>query len=117
MANDAIDGCEPGYHFASLWEILDPSNLVYDTALGVFEGDSGDGPPTTWPGWVRTGYGADVSTIVGHANCDAWNSIASEQFGTIARLPSSWLTGAELHVWDVGIGDCSVPAHIWCVED
>ena len=116
-ANTAITGCAPGYHFASMWEIVDPSNLVYDTVLGVLDADSGEGPPTTWFGWVRTGYSADYGTTVGHANCDAWTSIASQEYGTTARLTSSWLAGGELHVWDVGIGDCQYPAHIWCVED
>lgn len=116
-ADNAIDGCEPGYHFASLWEIVDPSNLIYDTDLGLTEGDSGEGPPTTSFGWVRTGYSADYGTTVGHANCDAWTSTLSQEYGTTARLVPSWLAGGELHVWDVGIGDCQYLAHIWCVED
>ena len=118
MANVAIDGCASGYHFASLWEILDPSNLVYNNDLGVDAPDSGEGPPTTWTGWVRTGYNTDHGAIVGHANCDGWTSISGiDHYGTTARLPSSWSAGGELHVWDVNLQDCAVPGHIWCVED
>ena len=41
----ALAACAEGYHMASLWEILNPSNLRYDTELGVVVGDSGFGPP------------------------------------------------------------------------
>jgi hypothetical protein len=57
---DGTDGngagvCAEGYHFASLWEILDPSNLKYDTGLGMVRDDSGQGPPTFpyFGGWLR----------------------------------------------------------------
>jgi hypothetical protein len=45
---------------ASMWEISDPSNLRYDTQLGVTTADSGFGPPAgtsfvAFFGWVRTG--------------------------------------------------------------
>ena len=117
-ATGAMTACASGYHFASLWEILDTSNLVYDDDLGVDAPDSGEGPPVTWSGWVRTGYYVDHSPTVGHANCDGWTSISgTEHYGTTARLPSSWSAGGELHVWDVNLQDCDVPGHIWCVED
>ena len=38
--------CAPGYHFASLWEIVDTSNLRYNNSLGKTTPDSGAGPPT-----------------------------------------------------------------------
>ena len=117
MANVAISSCASGYHFASIWEILDPSNLVYNADLGVDAADSGEGPPITWPGWVRTGYYTNHGAIVGRANCDAWASVADGDYGTTARLPLDWLAGPELHVWDVNLQDCDVPGHIWCVED
>jgi hypothetical protein len=117
-ANSAIDGCAPGYHFASLWEILDPSNLVFDEAApSVTRTDVGGGPPTELVGWVRTGYSANVSNTAGHANCSAWTSVSGGEYGTTAQLPSDWLTGGELHVWDVGTRACSQVAYIWCVED
>jgi hypothetical protein len=111
----AEDGCEAGYHFASLWEILDTSNLVYDTVLGVPDTDSGSGPPTTWPGWVRTGYASNSGNTPGQANCSAWQLTTG--FGTIVRLPSNWSSGGEMHVWDAEVSNCGNPAHVWCVED
>ena len=114
-ATQAIGGCATGYHFASLWEILDTSNFSYDTALGVVSGDSASGPPAGYEGWVRTGYVANSGTTPGQANCSAWGATTGN--GTTVRLPSDWLSDAELHVWDVGIAACGTPAYIWCVED
>lgn len=115
IGTSAADGCAVGFHFASLWEILDTSNLVYDTELGVPGPDSGSGPPTTWPGWVRTGYDSNSGQIPGQANCSAWR--LPNGFGTTVRLPSNWTTGGEIHVWDAEVWNCSNPAHVWCVED
>jgi hypothetical protein len=116
-ATYAIGGCEAGYHFASLWEILDPSNLVYNTTLGTPTTDSGYGPPGIWEGWVRTGYSANSGTTPGQANCDAWTTTAVDTYGTTVRLPTNWIAGSDLHVWVVGTASCGSPAKIWCVED
>jgi hypothetical protein len=51
----SLSACAEGYHMASLWEILDPSNLSYDTSLGFTLADSGSGPPASSLGWIRTG--------------------------------------------------------------
>ena len=45
--SDALSTCAEGYHMASLWEIADPSNLAYNTALGCTKPDSGQGPPSS----------------------------------------------------------------------
>lgn len=113
--SQAIGGCETGYHFASFWEVLDTSGLVYDTVLGVLNADGGSGPPAGLEGWVRTGYSANNGTTPGQANCNAWGT--TDGYGTTVRLPSDWIQGAELHVWDVGTATCGSPAYIWCVED
>jgi hypothetical protein len=111
----AEDGCETGYHFASFWEILDTSNLVYNTTLGLYYDDSGSGPPTFWEGWVRTGYSSNNGTIPGQANCSAWSAMTGN--GTTVRLPANWTAGSDLHVWDADTAACGSPAKIWCVED
>lgn len=111
----AEDGCETGYHFASFWEILDTSGLVYNTALGTFNTDSGSGPPTNWEGWVRTGYSSNSGTTPGQANCNSWGATTGN--GTTVSLPWDWTTGGDIHVWDAGIAACASPAKIWCVED
>jgi plastocyanin len=66
-----------GYHFASLWEIMDPSSLKYDTTLGKTSDDSDQGPPTYQSvGWVRTAndkvgnYGVTVLTNTVHISSD-----------------------------------------------
>ncbi|MFX1355393.1 MAG: hypothetical protein ACFFGP_15680, partial [Promethearchaeota archaeon] len=40
---DADTACAAGYHMASLYEILDTSNLKYNTDLGQTREDSGEG--------------------------------------------------------------------------
>jgi hypothetical protein len=115
-ATQAISACASGYHMASLWEILDTSNLKYNATLGLYQGDSKPGPPTVWHGWVRTGYGSNNGNIVGQANCMAWTSTSGN--GTTAGLPSNWTAGSEdLHVWSVITSSCGSPAKVWCVED
>ena len=85
----ASTACAPGYHFASIWELLDPSNLEYagelpDAWVGPLY-DMGEGPPTGSEGWplqayVRTGYNADVSGVRGQANCNGWTRPVSRKF-------------------------------------
>lgn len=118
---DADEACANGYHFASLWEILDPSNLRYNSSLGLLQKDNGSGPPTIVEGWVRTGYdsGAGASSP-GIENCDVWESNSSSDNGTLAGLVGEWAAGyEELNVWDVAVTHCgeSEHVHVWCVED
>ena len=115
-ATQVLTACADGYHMASLWEILDPSNLKYNATLGVWQGDSRPGPPTVWQGWVRTGYGMNNGTTPGQANCNAWSTTSGS--GTTAGLPSNWTAGSEdIHVWAVGTWSCADPGHVWCIED
>ena len=53
LGAEAKWACASGYHFASFWEILDPSNLKYNSTLGFTSDDSGHGP-STWASsnWV-----------------------------------------------------------------
>ena len=80
----ALYACAPGYHMASMWEILDPSNLLYNVSRGATQDDSGDGPPNDLDGWVRTGNNASGAGSAGSANCDAWTSQFEEDDGTVA---------------------------------
>ncbi len=118
LGNAASTSCAPGYHLASLWEIADPANLKYNTALGVTQTDSGQGPPTVHKGWVRTGYIADGSTTVGRANCHAWTSGSVIHNGTVAQLPDNWTSGAQdIGVWQLSVANCHDGALAWCIED
>jgi hypothetical protein len=120
---DGTDGngagvCAAGYHFASLWEILDPSNLKYDTILGEMNTDSGQGPPTMTIGWVRTGYTSNsTSFTAGQGNCGAWANSGVSDRGTAVYLPNDWTAGQDIHIWEVFNQPCSSAAYVWCVED
>ena len=110
--------CAPGYHVASLWEILDTSNLRYNTSLGKTAADSGAGPPTAPAiGWVRTGYDTTTTGIIGNVNCEGWTRGDSEATGTWVRLPNVWTAGLEdLLGWEVAQGLCSNHLSVWCIE-
>jgi len=123
----ATTACAPGYHFASIWELLDPSNLEYtcdplDAWCQSLYYDLGEGPPTGSEGWplqayVRTGYNADVSGVRGQANCDNWASDDPSDYGTLASLTHEWGVVEDLFVWDIGLNPCHTKAGVWCVED
>jgi hypothetical protein len=113
--DEPLTTCAGGYHFASLWEIADPTNLEYNNTLGGDLGDGGSGPPT-WYGWVRTGSDTSGSDPAGTANCLGWISDSNINKGTIAQLPALW-TSADLHVWETGTSACGEIVPVWCVED
>lgn len=115
-ATHALDACADGYHMASLWEMLDPSNLSYNDALGLTRADSGQGPPSVYQGWVRTGYPNNTGTTPGQANCSSWTSTSGQ--GTTIALPADWVSGAkDMLVWTAGTASCGSAAYVWCVED
>ena len=114
----ALTACAPGFHMASLWEILDLSNLAYNSEYGDTKPDSGNGPPTFQDGWVRTGFAANTTDSQGRGNCDAWTSSALDDFGTLVWLPDVWDAGtAEIHTWIAGWASCASIQQVWCVED
>ena len=115
LAENTSSACEDGYHFASLWEIFDPSNLKYNTELGYTKNDSGMGPPSRTIGWIRTGYDSDNIDTPGIANCNNWSPSSSGR-GTYAGLAYQWETGGELGPWDFHTMNCSW-LRVWCVED
>lgn len=113
----ALTVCEEGYHMASLWEILDPSNLKYNTDLGVTRTDSGEGPVTYW-GWVRTGYVGSTSDVPGRGNCNGWTTNVSDAYGTLVNLAQQWDPNyANIHVWETGTITCNITQGTWCVQD
>ena len=117
--SEAPSACAEGYHMASIWELLDLSNLTYNTTLGYqhASSDQGDGPPTGRDGWVRTGSDASASGVAGQANCNGYTSGEETDKGTVAWLPPSWDSpGSTIGPWRVGAEYCD-PARVWCVED
>jgi hypothetical protein len=116
--NEPLTACADGYHFASFWEIADPSNLAYNYTLGQNQSDSGEGPPSGSIGWVRTGYHSSDSSTEGTGNCEAWGSQSSSVYGSIAYLPSNWTAGWEdMGVWAVTSRQCHLSHAVWCIED
>jgi hypothetical protein len=113
---DAPGNCAQGFHFASLFELHDPSALEYDGLLGATLGDSGAGPPTSG-GWVRTG--ASSFTILdepGINSCAAWSSTAG--FGSFAALQVRWTLASQVSSpWVGSLFSCTSTHPIWCVED
>jgi len=121
---DALAACAAGYHMASLWEIHEPSNLRYDTELGLKSDDSGSGPPTGKPalGWIRTGRSAVSSGNV-VANCNALTSSASTDFGTAVSRSADWGGTFDpvgpIAPWENVPFNCDAQniVHVWCVQD
>ena len=114
--SQASTACASGYHMASLWEILDTSNLRYDTYWGADRADSGEGPPTIDFGWVRTGYISDNGSTPGQANCSTWATTSG--FGTTVNLPNDWQNDTQdVSVWRSGIRACSDTGQVWCAAD
>lgn len=113
----ADDSCAIGYHMASLWEFIDPSNHRYNPGNGGVREDSGQGPPTWLEGWVRTGYDNSVVNTPGQANCDGWASNGDSDYGSSVYLPSEWKAGKDLGIWKVGAWGCDLTLPVWCVAD
>ncbi len=126
LTSSAYDGalaslaCASGYHMASLWEIHDVSNLRYATEMGslaVTYGDSGDGPPASARGWVRTGYWSWTADREGIANCSGWSSRSQGDYGTTVMLLQIWDSPSSvLDPWWPGTAQCVYGRSVWCVE-
>ena len=122
----ALGACETGFHMASLFEILDPSNLRYafDMPEARTVGDSGQGPPQDTR-WIRTGRSAGTTPdSPGIANCEAYSSNDGSHDGTLIRLIPDWsdplANGGDLipgSVWVTYSWDCAADWRVWCVED
>jgi hypothetical protein len=118
--NTPQNACAAGYHMASLWEILNVSNLRYDTSLGLAADDSGSGPPL-YPayGWIRTGNNSSPIPSAGVANCYAWTNNSTDNYGSAVGLSSSWANSPTelIDPWTTIVQPCGLPVHTWCVQD
>ena len=118
--NQALTACSAGYHMASLWEILNVTNLVYeyDNPAAYTKADSGYGPPSNWYGWVRTGYDSSGSSTTGRGNCLNWTTIDAANSGVSVRLSSFWETApGDIFTWDATSFTCNIVGPVWCVRD
>jgi hypothetical protein len=119
-ADQALTACSAGYHMASLWEILDVSNLTYDYdhPAAHTKDDSGFGPPSNWYGWVRTGYSSSSSSTTGTGNCNNWTSRLNTAYGVSVRLSNAWETApGDISTWDATSFTCVVVSPVWCIGD
>lgn len=118
--DQALTACSTGYHMASLWEILDVSNLTYDYGhpAAYVRDDSGFGPPSGWYGWVRTGYASSSSSTTGTGNCDSWTSRLNTAYGVSVRLSHTWETApGDISTWDATSFTCNLIGPVWCIGD
>jgi hypothetical protein len=118
--DQAPTACSTGYHMASLWEILDVSNLTYDydNPAAHIRDDSGFGPPSYWYGWVRTGYAISSSSTTGTGNCNNWSSRLNTASGVSVRLSNAWETApGDISTWDATSFTCNFTGPVWCIGD
>jgi hypothetical protein len=125
--SQALTACSADYHMASVWEILDPSNLRYDTELGRSADsgavDSGFGPPSgiSSAGWIRTGGGmSGGGGVPGVSNCRAWTSGSNADAGSLIYLPwDAWnlINVTVISPWSASTDTCESTRPVWCVQD
>ena len=118
IPSNALSACASGYHMASLWEILDVSNLTYDYdhPAAYTQADSGYGPPAFWNGWVRTGYLSSGVDTAGTGNCLNWSDATTNNYGVSVRLTNAWETApGDIFTWDTTSYDCFHSGPVWCV--
>lgn len=117
----ALDACAAGFHMASLWEILDPSNLQYDSTLGPIPfRDSSGGPSTGLDlGWVRTGYEtSDGNQAANLPNCGLWTEAGGGQWGSRLLLRQDWAGAPSvMGPWSLSVATCGFKGPVWCVEN
>ena len=128
-----LTACASGYHFASIWEILNTSDLHYNTTLGRTNANSGNGAPAVTQhstnadaayGWIRTGGPDDP-------NCANWTSSNRADVGSAGALqmsltPSliepSWIinnsSGSQVPInCDSSANGTPVNIGVWCVQN
>jgi hypothetical protein len=122
-AADEPGVCATGYHFASLWEILDTTMLEYNDTEGItwddlsMDGDMGEGPMASMYGWARTGNTSVSANLAGFSNCYAWDSSSDGYYGTTILLDGNWAAATNSFPWDVSTDTCDTPYYVWCVAD
>jgi hypothetical protein len=116
--NEALTACAKNYHMASLPEIFNLSVFRYNTTLGFTEDDSGHGVPQE-NGWIRTGGDSETSGGPGQANCAAWTSDSSSDFGTLTRFTEEWesTTSRRVQPWKSDTDNCNQLHEVWCASN
>jgi hypothetical protein len=119
LGDEPLTACDGGFHMASIWEIRDTSNLLYDRQRGETDDDAGSGPPGSIPldvdklGWIRTGTLSTLGSPGVTGNCNAWTQ-SSGSGGTTVSLRTNWDATID---WQTSTDVCSNARRVWCVED
>ena len=116
MGWEVHEACADGYHFASALELLQVSNLTYNTQLGSIALDSGHGPPAGDFGWLRTGSAWWPGPGPSPDNCRNWTSSDIEDFGMVGFLFVDF-GYANGNSWNYGKEQCIDGARVWCVSN
>ena len=121
---EAANACAAGFHMASLWEIFDPSNLVYDRTRGLVIGGAANsaeaGPPNFFAGWIREGgarVGSEPNTTPGARDCLGYTSADAVQHGTLVGLSADWGAGSGIQPWVPFSLTCDQNIRVWCLQD
>lgn len=111
---EVLGACATGFHLASIYEIAEPANLVYDTVLGLTRDQSRSGPPRVIFGWVADG-GDDFFS----GNCEGWSSNDPGDNGAQARtaILDSTTPNIVVGIWDTARTTCGFDSAVWCIED
>jgi hypothetical protein len=121
--SQAATACVSGFHMASLWEIFDTSNLLYDTTNGLIGGvnSTETGPPNFFIGWIREGgasVGSEPNTTPGQRDCIGYTSADSGQHGTVAALSSDFgSSSGGINPWKGDSKTCDTKLQVWCVQN
>lgn len=117
--DQALIVCAAGFHMASMWDVVDPSNLRYDDTLGFqHPNQDSSGAPSGIQGWMATGTEPVAAGLPGETNCSAWTSSSDDLLGTAASLELVWnSTATAVSPWHALTLTCNRPERVWCLED
>jgi hypothetical protein len=120
--NDVLEACAEGYHFASISELQNFSELAYDTEADLSDSskfDHGHGFGLGYRAWVRSGYINDSAM-----NCNGWTTADSLNRGTWVQLNydiesmQEWPGVSEFEFqWTGGRISCDTAFRVYCVAD
>lgn len=105
--------CAPGFHFASFFELVDPSSRIYDESLGL---SLGTGVPIGALGWFEVGTTLSDPSL----RCSGWSTNAGTGFGAqlaFGDLTSSGPPTPAASPWTASLVPCSPSLRVWCAED
>jgi hypothetical protein len=120
QGNHGANDCAFGFHMASIFELLDLSDLEYDRTRGYLLNDIGSGPPEA-QGWARPGTngGATTSCSTGQINSPPWSSNSATSDGVVVTpIWGSFATSTDSTPrWRSQVMQCDDAFRVWCVED